>query len=116
MKNLYVIVSSDKASQDVQIENILFSMKEFERINYDLTETPIEQVIEDLDTIPLFSKRKGIVAYQATFLSPEKGKGEVEHNLKVFEKYLSNPNPENLLILVTDSLYKRKKIVSTLLE
>ncbi len=116
MKNLYVIVSSDKATQDVQIENILFSMKEYERIDYDLAETPIEQVIEDLDTIPLFSKRKGIVAYQAMFLSAEKGKSEVDHNLKVLEKYLSNPNPENILILVTESIDKRKKIVSTLLE
>lgn len=116
MKNIYIIVSSDKATVDVQIENILFSVEDLERIDYDLTETPIEQVIEDLDTISLFSKRKGIVAHQAIFLSGEKGKTEVEHNLKVFEKYLLNPNPENILILVTDTIDKRKKIVSTLLE
>jgi len=81
-----------------------------------LLETPIERVIEDLDTYNFFTKKKVVIATNATFLSNEKKKGEIEHQLNSFEKYLKNPNPENILVLITDSLDKRKKIVTALLE
>lgn len=115
MKNQYVIVSSDKITIETQIKNIFSKFEDIEKICYDLTETSIERVIEDLDTYNFLSKKKGIVCTQVPFLSKEKGKSEVEHNLQVFEKYLLHPNPDNILILVTSHLDKRKKIV-TLLE
>lgn len=116
MKNQYLIVSTDQTTINYQIEQILGKKKDIERISYDLTETPIERVVEDLDTYNFLSNEKGIVAYNASFLSPEKKKSEIEHNLKVFEKYLLNPSPDNILILVVDNLDKRKKITSLLLE
>lgn len=116
MTSLYVIVSSDRISIHEQVEHIFKSVKDIERISYDLTETPIERVVEDLDTYNFFSARKGIVAYNASFLSSERTKGEVEHNLSSFEKYIENPNPENILVLVTDSLDKRKKLVTTITQ
>lgn len=118
MSSLYVIVSSDNATIHSQVTHILSSLKikDLEKISYDLVETPIEQVIENLDTYNFLSKTKVIIGYHANFLSSEKEKGEVEHNLKAFEKYISNPNPENILILITHSLDKRKKVVTMLIE
>ncbi len=116
MKNQYVIVSSDKITIDTQVKDIFSKFEDIEKIHYDLTEVPIERVIEDLDTYNFLSKRKGIVCTQVPFLSKEKEKSEVEHNLQTLEKYLLNPNPDNVLILVTDHLDKRKKIVSLLSE
>jgi len=116
MKSVYVIVSSNPTTIERHIEKIFSSFKSIERIHYDLTETPIENVIEDLDTYNLLSNQKGIIASSASFLSKESTKGEVTHNLQALEKYILNPNPENILILVTDSLDKRKKIVTTLIE
>ncbi len=116
MNCLYVIVSNDQVTIDAQIKKLCPNSNGLERIFYDLLETPIERVIEDLDTYNFFTKKKVVIATNATFLSNEKKKGEIEHQLNSFEKYLKNPNPENILVLITDSLDKRKKIVTALLE
>ncbi len=116
MNSVYVIVSTSKTTIKKQIDNLFSSFKNIERIHYDLTETPIEKVIEDLDTYNFLSKQKGIVASSAFFLSKENQKEEITHNIEILEKYILNPNPENILILVVDNMDKRKKIVTTLLE
>lgn len=116
MKNIYVISSTDQATIQNEIKQIFTKFKNIERVNYDLSETEIERVIEDLDTYNFLSSKKGIVATNASFLSTDKIKSEVEHNLKTLEKYLTNPNPDNILIFVVNNLDKRKKIVATLLE
>ena len=116
MNSVYVIVSTSKTTIKKQIDNLFSSFKNIERIHYDLTETPIEKVIEDLDTCNFLAKKKGIVASSAFFLSKENQKEEITHNIEILEKYILNPNPENILILVVDNMDKRKKIVTTLLE
>lgn len=116
MKNIYVISSTDQATIQDEIKKIFTKFKDIERVNYDLSETEIERVIEDLDTYNFLSSKKGVVATNASFLSTDKIKSEVEHNLKALEKYIENPNPDNILIFVVNSLDKRKKIVTTLLN
>lgn len=116
MKNIYVIASTDQATIQDEIKKIFTKFKDIERVNYDLSETEIERVIEDLDTYNFLSSKKGVVATNASFLSTDKIKSEVEHNLKALEKYIENPNPDNILIFVVNSLDKRKKIVTTLLN
>lgn len=116
MNSIYVIISSNKVTIERHIEKILSPFKEIERIRYDLTETPIEKVIEDLDTYNFLSNQKGVIASSASFLSKETTKSEVTHNIQAFEKYILNPSPENILILIADSIDKRKKIVTTLME
>ena len=116
MSPVYVIVSTSKTTIQRQIDKIFSSSKDIEKIHYDLTETPIEKVVEDLDTYNFLSKQKGIIAYPSFFLSKENQKEEITHNLHILEKYILNPNPGNVLILVADNLDKRKKIVTTLLE
>lgn len=116
MKNIYVIASTDQATIQSEIKKIFAKFKDIERVNYDLSETEIERVIEDLDTYNFLSSRKGVVATNASFLSTDKIKSEVEHNIKFLEKYIENPNLDNILIFVVNSLDKRKKIVTTLLN
>lgn len=112
MDHIYLIVSSDKVTLDNQVEEIKKKNKEIEVIFYDLEEIPIEQVIEDLDTYNFLSSKKLVVAKNALFLSSEKRKGGVEHNLEKLEKYMEHPSLENILILVADTIDKRKKITS----
>ncbi len=116
MKNIYVISSTDQATIQNEVKKIFEKFQDIERINYDLSETEIERVIEDLDTYNFLSSRKGVVATNASFLSTDKIKSEVEHNLKILERYLENPNPDNILIFIVNNLDKRKKIVTTLLS
>lgn len=109
----FVIASTDKITLEEKIKE-LNKDNSSEVVYYDLLEVNIEKLIEDLDTINFLSSSKIIVGTNATFLSTDKSK--VEHNLDLLEKYLDNPNTENHLILVTDSLDKRKKIVSSILS
>ena len=113
--NIYVIASSDKVTLDEKIKE-LNKEGDAEVVFYDLIDTNIDRLIEDLNTYNLLAQRKIIVGTNAIFLSSERTKSNVEHNLEELEKYLDNPSPDNILILVTDTIDKRKKITSTLLK
>ena len=112
--NNYVIASTDKITLEEKIKE-LNKDNSSEVVYYDLLEDSIERVVEDLDTMNFLSSSKIIVGTNALFLSSDKTKG-IEQNLDILEKYLSNPNPDNYLILVTDTIDKRKKIVTSILS
>lgn len=115
MKNsIYLIVSNDKVVVDLKIKEIIGTTKA-SIIRYDLEEVPIEHLIEDLDTYNLFEDKKIIIGSNATFLTNGK-KDPIQHNLVILEKYMENPSTNNVLILVTDSLDKRKKIVTEVIK
>lgn len=116
MNNLFLIISSDKVTLDSKIQEILKQNKETEIVHYDLLEVPIEHLIEDLDTYNFFTGRKIVVGHNATFLTSEKTRGTIEHNLEKLGKYIENPSLENILILVCDSIDKRKKISSLIVK
>lgn len=113
--NIYVIASTDKITLDEKIKE-LNKNNDAEVVFYDLIDTNITRLIEDLNTYNFLANRKIIVGTNAVFLSSEKNKSNIEHNLDTLEKYLDNPSPDNILILVTDSIDKRKKITSTILK
>jgi len=112
--NNYVIASTDKITLEEKIKE-LNKDNSSEVVYYDLLEDSIERVVEDLDTMNFLSSSKIIVGTNAYFLSSDKTKG-IEQNTDILEKYLSNPNPDNYLILVTDTIDKRKKIVTSILS
>ena len=112
--NNYLVVTNDKITLDEKIKE-LNKDNSSEVVFYDLTETNIERLIEDLDTFNFLSNKKIIVGTNAFFLSSDKTKSIVEHNTDLLEKYLDNPS-DNILILVTDSIDKRKKLTSNILK
>ena len=116
MNNIFLIVSNDKVTLDEKVKSLLKDNPDSEIVNYNLINTNISRVIEDLDTINFLSNKKIIIASNAFFLGSEKVKSDVEHNLDDLEKYLNNPNPDNILILVNDTIDKRKKIVVSLMK
>jgi DNA polymerase-3 subunit delta len=89
---------------------------EFNLSIYDLEDTPVETVIEDCETIPFFGERKIVIAHHPLFLTSEKGKDKVEHNLKIFEQYIENPVPTTILVLIApyEKLDERKKLTKAL--
>ncbi len=116
MSNVYLIVSKDPQVTEFQINQILSKEKEIEKVSYDLLETPIDRLIEDLDTYNFLSSKKVILGWNATFLAKDSSLKEVTHHLERLEKYLDHPSPENILILVAEEIDKRKKIVTKLCE
>ena len=82
-------------------------------LHYDLDEVPVEQVIEEADTLPFFQDRKVIVAKHASFLrAKERGKEKIEHSLDQLEDWLQNPSPTATVIFTApyEKLDSRKKI------
>lgn len=114
MNQMFLMITDDKVTLDYQLAEILKKKKDCEVIQYDLLEVPIDQLIEDLDTYNFLSKQKIIIGYHATFLGSEKNKSTVEHHLEKLEKYVESPSDDNILILINDTLDKRKKLVSLL--
>lgn len=116
MSSLFLIISNDRVTLDSKLREILKQNKDAEVVYYDLLEVPVERLVEDLDTYNFLTNKKVVVGHNATFLSNEKTRSVVEHNLEKLEKYIENPNSNNILILVCDSLDKRKKVSSLLIK
>ena len=114
MSSLFLIVTNDKITLDNKLSEILKNNQDAEVVHYDLLEVPIERLVEDLDTYNFLACKKIIIGHNASFLSSDKTKSNVEHNIEKLEKYINNPNSENVLILVCENIDKRKKITSTL--
>lgn len=110
---IYLLVSLDNFIIEKKTNEILNKVKkeDTEIVKYDLLETPIDRVVEDLDTYNFLCNKKIIIATNAYFLGGEKPRQATEHNLEKYEKYLKNPSPDNILIISCEKLDNRKKIV-----
>lgn len=112
MKNNYLIESNDFVTIDSSINKIIKDNNFVDEVinTYDLEESLLEQVLEDLDTYSFLSPKKVIIIKNASFLeSTSKIKfkdEEIEHLLK----YIDNPSDDVLLIICCKKLDVRKKI------
>ena len=116
MNNLYLIESNNYKAISLEIEKLSkknnFDINDI--IRYDLSETNISDVINDLDTYGFFSERKVIHASDAFFLTASKG--EIDHNIDSFTKYINNPSLDNILIISCSKLDGKKNICKLVKE
>ena len=116
MNNLYFIETDKFELLDIKVNEILKEndLSRDNLITYDMEEVNIADAIIDLDTYSLFNERKVVLCKNATFLSS--GKSEINHNVELLEKYLNNPNPNNILIIGTNKSDGKKNIVKLIKE
>ena len=116
MNNLYFIETDKFELLDIKVNEILKEndLSRDNLITYDMEEINIADAIIDLDTYSLFNERKVVLCKNATFLSS--GKSEINHNIELLEKYLNNPNPNNILIIGTSKADGKKNIVKLIKE
>lgn len=117
MKN-YLILSDDLILID-DIVNDIIKQNDLDSnsiVKYDLTDVSLETLIEELNTYAFFEDKKLVVAYSCTFLSSNKKKNEIVQNESLLEEYINNPNPLNILVIISDKLDERKKISKLLRE
>ena len=97
-------------------ESLQEDEKEFNLSVYDMEETPIDVAIEDSQTIPFFGERKIVLVHNPYFLTAEKGKEKVEHNLKALQEYIENPVPYTIFVIIApyEKLDERKKLTKSL--
>lgn len=89
---------------------------DFNFSSYDLEETPIEAALEDAETLPFLGEKRLIFLHNPGFLTSEKTKEKVEHNLARLEAYLKEPSPFSVLVFVApyEKLDERKKLTKEL--
>jgi len=114
--NLFLIESDNYKIISLELEKILKNnnLSKEELIRYDLDEVNISVVINDLDTYGFFQEKKIIYASNAFFLTTSKG--EIEHDLDSFIKYVNNPNLNNVLIISCSKLDGKKNICKLVKE
>lgn len=90
--------------------------KDFNLSVYDLEETPIEAALEDAETFPFMGEKRLVILQNPVFLTSEKTKGKVEHNLAKLEEYLSQPAPYSIVVFSApyEKLDERKKVTKEL--
>lgn len=117
---VYLIVGEETYFIDETISRLkdaLSGQEEVEVMPFDLTERPVDVVIDEADTIPFFTDRKLIIAKNASFLkATEKGKEKIDHDLKRLETWLSYPTDTAVTVFIApyEKLDERKKIVKLL--
>ena len=79
MKHNFLIISDDKIVIDQKISKILSDIpfKEREIVKYDMSDTLISSMIEELDTYNFLSFCKVVICYNCAFLE-----GEVNKEIK----------------------------------
>lgn len=113
-KHIYLLVSSSKTLLDQKIEQLIkendFSKEAI--TTYDMEETPLTKVLEDVDTISFLTPKKVIIANHCSFL--ESKEKEDEDAIDHLFKYINNAISEVMLIFTTTKLDERKKVVKDL--
>ena len=112
---IYLIESDNLVVINTKIEQILKKNKLNKDgiIRYDLLEVPLEVLINELDTYSLLTDKKIVIGENASFLSSSKVKS-INTDTNELEKYVNNPNKDNILILICNKLDNKKKIVKLL--
>lgn len=112
---IYVLYGKDLYLRKKELEKIMkeHQIEEIDCSQYDLILTPLKDVVEDASTISLFHSEKMIIAENALFLSGVTKKNGIEQNVDDLSLYLDHLNPDCHLVLIVDSdkLDERKKIV-----
>ena len=110
--NSYLLEGSDSLSVQLERDKIIQEnhFQEAPISFYDVEEVPLENALEDLDTYGLFSNQKVIVIQNIDSLKQEENKDDITHLLK----YISSPNPDNILILEARKLNNTFKFTKEL--
>ena len=110
---VYLLYGLEKYLIDKEIKKIIKnnSIDYININNYDLNNDTLNTIIDDCQTISLFSEKKAIIVYNSYIFTAKKN--NIEQNIEFLEEYLNNINPDTILLFVLyeEKLDERKKIV-----
>lgn len=104
-------------TKQLLVDNVLEEEeKDFNFSVYDLEETSIEEALEDAETFPFMGEKRLVILQNPLFLTSEKSKGKIDHQLSKLESYLKQPAPYSILVFSApyEKLDERKKITKEL--
>ena len=111
MNNVYLIYGSNYGLLKKEIDNLSLGASEI--VRYDLSETKIDDLLDDASCISLFGDKKVLIGDNFTLLTTSNC--NINHDIDYLEKYIEH-NHDNIVILtvVCEKLDERKKIVKYL--
>lgn len=83
---------------------------------YDMEDTPVSVAVDDAMSAPFFGERRLVIINKPYFLTGQRGKTKVEHDVDGLKKYLANPQPTTVLVFLApyEKLDGRKAVVKAL--
>ncbi|WP_410515120.1 DNA polymerase III subunit delta [Paenibacillus sp. BR2-3] len=115
---LYVLYGSEKFRMNefaAALENQLIAKedRDFAVIPFDLSETPVQAVIEEAETVPFMVPRKLLLVRDASLFTAGKENAKLEHRIEALNDYLQRPADFSVIVFMVnnDKLDERKKIV-----
>ncbi|MDD6172241.1 MAG: DNA polymerase III subunit delta [Ligilactobacillus ruminis] len=118
--SIYLILGKERYCSE-EIKNALLGKlspqeKEFNSSIYDMEETPLASALNDAMSVPFFGDRRIVIVNNPYFLTGEKKKNKVEHDIDGLLKYLEYPLETTTLVFIApyEKLDERKKVVKTL--
>ena len=117
---MYLFYGLEQYLIDKEIKKIILDNKidDINIVHYDLENTKIEDIIEDLSSVSLFGEKKLIIVDNAYIFTGTTNKKLLEQNTDILEKFLKNNNCDNIFIfnILKEKLDERKKIVKVIKE
>ncbi len=118
---VYVVLGTESYLASVARKTLTDSLLTAEELElnfgaYDMEEVTIGTALEDAESIPFFGDRRVVFVDRPIFLTGEKIKSKLEHDLKWLESYLSHPSESTTLVFFApyEKLDERKKITKLL--
>lgn len=118
---VYCLYGSEKFRMNefaalIEKELIAKEERDFAVIPFDLSETPVQAVVEEAETVPFMVPRKLLIVRDAALFTAGKDSAKVEHRPEVLQEYLAAPAEFSVIVFLvnSDKLDERKKIVKAL--
>ncbi|MEX2461775.1 MAG: DNA polymerase III subunit delta [Paenibacillaceae bacterium] len=118
---IYVCYGTEKYLQQEFIAHLISKLvvpeqRQLAVSRYDLSETSLDTVLDDTETMPFLVEKKIIIAKNALFFTGAKESTKVEHRVERLLDYMKSPVDYAVIVFVvdTDKLDERKKIVKAL--
>ncbi|MFD0958606.1 DNA polymerase III subunit delta [Paenibacillus chungangensis] len=124
-RSVYVLFGKDRYRMEQFIEMLSDAMftaneKEMGIARYDTSETPVEEIVLEAETIPFFAAKK-LILVRDTSIMAAGGKDQaksVEHRPETVLHYMENPMETSVIVFAVyaDKLDERRKLVKALKE
>ncbi|MBG9590187.1 DNA polymerase III subunit delta [Cytobacillus firmus] len=121
MKKVHVLFGPElylleKKKQEIINNTIPREERDLSVSIHDARETSIQEALDDCQTISFLGGNRVVIVKDAYFLTTEKTREKVDHNLESLLSYMEKPSEDAVLVIMVpyEKLDNRKKVVITL--
>lgn len=118
VSSVYLLYGSEKYQMNefaalLEAELLAKEERDFALIHLDLSETPIQTVVEEAETVPFMVPRKLVFVKDASVFTAGRDSGKIEHRVETLLDYMDNPAEYSVLVFIVnqEKLDERKKVV-----